>query len=248
MRFINFIISILFVNISLSAQVFNFYPESKTHCELIKHSFFRLCYNEADEQAQWVAYMLTSEMVKNNICKRSDNFRPDPSVSTGSATLADYKGSGYDRGHLCPAGDMGFDCIAMSETFYMSNMSPQFPSFNRGIWKSLEEKVRNWADTYDTVYVVTGPVLNEPIDSIGKSKVTVPKYYYKAVYRSTIKGGTCIALVLPNESGDEPLESYVISVDSLETLTNIDFFPALPDSIEQTIEKNINTKKWEFNR
>lgn len=247
MKLITFIISIYFFNNSISAQVFNFYPQSKVKCELISHSYFKLCYNEKDEQAQWVAYMLTSEMVSNNVCKRSDNFRPDPSVSTGSATLDDYKSSGYDRGHLCPAGDMSFDCIAMSETFYMSNMSPQFPSFNRGIWKSFEEKVRDWAGIYDTIYIITGPVLNEPIDSIGKNNVKVPKYFFKAIYRKTSKGGTCIALVLPNESVNEPLESYVISVDSLENLTSIDFFPTLPDSIENVIEKNLNTKKWEFN-
>jgi endonuclease G len=97
--------------------------------------------------------------MKKTITKRKDNFRSDPKVKTGSAALSDYKGSGYDRGHLAPAADFKWSATAMSESFYMSNMSPQVPGFNRGIWKNIESTVRNWAVENDEIYIVTGPVL-----------------------------------------------------------------------------------------
>jgi len=238
---------IVLLNIQLRSQGFDFYPKSTDKCELVSHSYYKLCYSEKDEQPEWVAYMLTSDMVRNSNCKRSNNFRADAKVTTGSATPADYKNSGYDKGHMCPAGDMGFNCTAMSETFFMSNMSPQLPGFNRGIWKKLEELVRSWADAYDTIYVVTGPVLNgESTGRIGENNVTVPKYYYKVVYKKTSSGGTCIALLLPNEASYNTLQNYVISVDSLEKLTQIDFFPVLPDNIENVIENKLNTEEWKF--
>ena len=98
---------------------------------------YTICYRESYEQAEWSAYSLSREQLKKN-ASRSNDFRPDPQISSESASLADYKGSGFDRGHLTPAADMSFDQKAMSETFFMSNMSPQAPEFNRGIWKDLE--------------------------------------------------------------------------------------------------------------
>ena len=109
MRLIALFIFVFLLNISLNAQHLDFYPKSSTACELVSHSFYKLCYSETNEQPQWVAYMLTSGMVRNSTCKRSNNFRADAKVSTGSSTPADYKDSGYDKGHMCPAGDMGFD-------------------------------------------------------------------------------------------------------------------------------------------
>ncbi|GAH82191.1 unnamed protein product, partial [marine sediment metagenome] len=128
--------------------------------DIIRHTAYTLKYKEKYEQAEWVLYKLTAERVKGSY-KRTNDFRPDPMVKTGSATLSDYKGSGYDRGHLAPAGDMKWSTTAMSESFYMSNMSPQNPGFNRGIWKKLEGQVRTWATDNEEIYIVTGPVLSE---------------------------------------------------------------------------------------
>lgn len=212
--------------------------------EFVKHSYFSLCYSEAHEQALWVHYILTLGMVIEKNCERSDNFRSDPKVNTLSAIPGDYKKSGYDRGHLCPAADMRFDCNAISETFFMSNMSPQVPAFNRGIWSRLEEQVRKWAETYDTIYVTTAGVLNNTCaGSIGHN-VAIPGYFYKALFRNTAEGGTCIAFLLPNKGSQSSLVEYVITVDSLENFTGIDFFSALPDSIEQAIEKESGVEKW----
>ena len=137
---------------------------------------------------------------------RKNDFRVDPKISRWSATPDDYKRSGYDRGHLCPAADMSFNAKAMSETFYMSNMSPQVPMFNRGIWKELEEHVRNRARK-EKLYVVTGPIFKSNKGSIGKGKVTVPGYYYKLFYSPSKQ--QMIAYVLPNEESKRPLISFL---------------------------------------
>jgi endonuclease G len=131
--------------------------------EIIKHTYYSLSYSEENEQAYWVYYELTSDLI-NGTQSRTDDFRSDPLVTTGSASLADYSGSGYDRGHLCPAADMTLNKISMSETFYLSNMTPQLAGFNRGIWSSLEEQVRKWALEYSKLYVVTGPIFNDNIE------------------------------------------------------------------------------------
>ena len=127
-------------------------------CEIVEHENYSLCYNENYEQASWVFYELTKDEVVGDL-ERTDDFREDPLVSTGSASLEDYVGSGYDRGHIAPAADMEFSATAMSESFYMSNMSPQHPSFNRGRWKSLESEVRKWAYSREAIWVTSGPVL-----------------------------------------------------------------------------------------
>jgi len=241
------IIAILVISTIIScvtAQNISYCPKCDANCT-INHKYYKLCYNESDEQAKWVAYSLTNVQVNTNLCDRTDDFRIDPNVKTGTATLEDYKGSGYDRGHLCPAADRHFSCDAMSETFFMSNMSPQTPGFNRGIWKKLEELVRGWALKYENIFVVTGPVLNdEKLGAIGNCKVTVPKYYYKTVLRIDESCWTCIALVLTNESGNKAWSDYVITVDSLERLTSIDFYPGLPDSVENIIESRKNLFEW----
>ena len=133
--------------------------------QIIYHTGFTLSYNEAHEQASWVAYELTSnELIKK--VNRSDNFKQDPKVETGSALLSDYVRSGYDRGHLAPAADMSWSQITMEESFYMSNISPQKPGFNRGIWKKLESYVRQWAYDNESIYVVTGgiPTPDSPME------------------------------------------------------------------------------------
>src|SRR5664280_1062977 len=219
-------------------------PISTTH-EVIKHTFYTLSFSKKDEQAEWVAYLLTRSMITGQ-AERGNNFRPDPSVLNGSAQLSDYNNSGYDRGHLCPAGDMTFSDEAMSETFYLSNMSPQTPAFNRGIWKSLETLVREWAGEYDSIFVVTGGILKESKGLIGIDGVTVPSRFYKVVYDITGEK-KMIAFILPNEKGVKPLQEYVVTVDSIQKVTGIDFFHCLPDSIQNRLENNSDVTKWDFN-
>ena len=220
-------------------------PAVNPNDQIINHHAYTLCYSEPHEQAAWVAYTLTKSRVYGTT-KRTDNFRPDPKVKTGSASLADYKGSGYDRGHLAPAADMKWSTTAMSESFFMSNMSPQTPGFNRGIWKRVEQLVRNWAVENGEIHVVTGPVLKGQFKSIGPNRVSVPEYYYKVILDNKepeIKG---IGLILANAGSDRPIQSYAVTIDRVESVTGINFFVDLPDDIEEQIESNLDLSRWSF--
>lgn len=217
--------------------------EPKSSGEIIKHTYYTLAYSEANEQAYWVYYVLTPELI-NGTQSRTDDFRADPLVSTGSAALADYSGSGYDRGHLCPAADMTLNKTSMSETFYLSNMSPQVPGFNRGKWSTLEDQVRKWALNFDGLDVATGPIFKDNLGSIGAENVIVPGYFYKVLYSE--KKMIMIGLILPNASSSKTLDQFVVPVDEIEKETGIDFFPGLPDDIENKLEGSVNTSGWSF--
>lgn len=238
------LISLLITDIFGCAQSFEYLPKSPEG-ETVIHTYYTLSYVEAHEQSQWVAYELTGENAAGGV-ERTNNFKKDPLVSTGSASPDDYKNSGYDRGHLAPAGDMAFSELAMKESFYMSNMSPQHPSFNRGIWKKLEEQVSTWAVECGSIYVVTGPVLASSLGAITVNRITVPGYYYKVVLDYAAPGIKAIALVLPNKMGEKQLSEYVVSIDHVEKITRIDFFPALPDSLENALEEKISIAGWSF--
>jgi endonuclease G len=240
-----YFILLLLSHSTLLAQ--DYLPTSNTN-QIIHHTHYSLSYSEAYEQAEWIYYELTASEANNNSFKRSNNFREDAKVKTGSASLADYKGSGYDRGHLAPAGDMAFNSTAMSESFYMSNMSPQHPSFNRGIWKKLESLTRAWATEYSTLYIATGAILEPNLSTIGPNRVSVPNYYYKAIldYDETSGAYRAIAFILPNQKGKRSLQSYVVSIDNLESRTGIDFYPQLADEFENSIAANYDLDNWHW--
>lgn len=213
---------------------------------IVRHIGYTLSYNEKYEQANWVAYELTAKETEK-VVGRSNDFRTDPNVATGSADDADYKNSGYDRGHLAPAADMGWSAQAMEESFYYSNMSPQTPGFNRGIWKRLEEQVRQWAVDNQAIYVVTGPVLVPNLPTIGHDKVAVPNYYYKVILDYTKPELKGIGFIMPNTSSTLAISNYAVSIDSVETVTGINFFPALPNEQERSIEKSLCLECWSWN-
>ncbi len=222
-------------------------PSIKKEDEIVYHQGYTLSYNEKYEQANWVAYVLTEEKT-HNLFSRTNKFLEDPQVSTGSADNDDYQGSGYDRGHLAPAADMEWSAVAVKESFYYSNMSPQVPAFNRGIWKHLEEFVREAAVKNKVIYVVTGPVLSDPLPTIGHHHVAVPKYYYKVIldYQDPEKKG--IGFLLPNENSKEPLANFSVSIDSVEKITHINFFPMLTKEEENVLEKTFDINKWQIQK
>ena len=211
--------------------------------DLVKHTYYTLSYNEKYEQANWVYYSLTDSMVINGGSERSNKFKVDKMVSTGSAKSADYTKSGYDRGHLCPAADMDFNPVAMEESFLMSNICPQAPDFNRGIWKELETEVRNWAKKEHKIYVVTGPVFNDNKGTIGQDNVLVPGYFFKILYEETDQP-KIIAFVFPNRKSDRPLTDFAVPVDEAEKLTGFDFFSQLPDELENKLESRVDLSGW----
>lgn len=218
-------------------------PHLKPGETVIKHRAYCLSYNEAFEQANWVAYELTKEET-NPVVKRYNRFLIDPEVATGTADQKDYAKSGFDTGHLAPAGDMAWSQISMKECFFYSNMSPQYPSFNRGIWKQAEELVRTWAKEYSSIYIVTGPVLSPGLATIGKNKVAIPHYFYKVIldyHPPRMKG---IGIIMENAASGEPLDSFAVTIDSVEKVTGIDFYPLLPDKFEEKLESSLDTDKW----
>ena len=219
-------------------------PTSNTG-EIIHHSHYVLSYSERHEQAEWVAYELTASETLGGVA-RTDNFRADPFVAGGSATLGDYRGTGYDRGHLAPAGDMGFSSAAMAESFLLSNVSPQEASFNRGLWKKLEAQVRAWAASAGDLYVVTGPVLSGVRRSIGSNRVTVPRGFFKALLDDNPATPRAIAFMMPNEKSRAPLSTFALEVSALEATVGIDFFPGLPDSLEHALESRLDLTLWAF--
>ena len=227
----------------LSAQSKLEIPLSAFGDEIVRHSAYTLGYSEQHEQARWVAYELTSAELDGH-AKRKDDFRSDPSVSTGSASLVDYRGSGYDRGHLAPAADMKLSSTYMSESFFMSNMSPQLPGFNRGIWKNLEAVVRKMSIANQSIHIVTGPILSSNKGSIGTNQVTIPRFYYKVILDYTAPEFKAIGFIIANEASNQPLSSYATTVDRIEERTGLDFFSGLPDDLETLLEGRYLYEEW----
>jgi len=221
------------------------YPLAHTSDTILSYTGFNLAYNEQFEQAAWVAYVLTRDEIESGTIERTDNFRADTSISSGSATLADYRRSGFDRGHLAPAGDMKWDHLAMSQSFLMSNMSPQRPAFNRGIWRKLEAEVRNWAMEKDSLYVITGPLFSPSDSLIGENGVGVPGHYFKVLVDLSPPDHDMIAFLLPNSGSSEELIHFAITVDSLEQLSAYDFFSGAPDQeVIEWLEGRLEPGNW----
>ena len=221
------------------------YPAILPNEKIISHTGYSLVYSEEHEQAKWIAYELTKEET-NSLFERTDKFIVDPYVSTGTAENSDYANSGYDRGHLAPAADMGWSETTMKESFYFSNMSPQLPGFNRGVWKRLEELMRSWAIENNAIYIVTGPVLTPSLPTIGGNRVSIPNYYYKVILDYTQPEIKAIGFILPNASSSASLTEFAVSIDEVEKQTGIDFFPGLPDDQENKLEKEHCTTCWQW--
>jgi len=217
-------------------------PTSTTG-RIINHKYYSLSYVESHEQSEWVAYELSKEHISKNEFERP-YFIEDEKIATGSADWRNYKNSGYDRGHLCPAGDRRFSYEAFSETFLTSNISPQNREFNSQVWNFLEQKVRFWAQKYDGLYVITGPVLKEGLPTIGKEKVSVPDSYYKIVYDVRNGEHKVLAFLIPNKPTKQSFFEYVTTVDEIEQLTKLNFFPKLSKSQSEILESKIDIASW----
>ena len=222
------------INASLGNAItsLSFLPTSTTGA-IVNHNYFVLSYAEDFEQAEWVAYELHEAQLKNANFKRPF-FVQDPEVKTGSADWRNYKKSGYEKGHLCPAGDRKFSKSAFEETFFTSNISPQLHDFNSCVWNRLEQKVRYWAQKYYKVQVISGGILDRNLKTIGSERVAVPAYFYKILGAEINGNYKLIAFLVPHESSDRPLYEFVVAVDEIEKRTKIDFFPALEDQLENT--------------
>ncbi len=230
------------------SQGFEWLPSQVGSNQILIYEGFSLSYNEQHEQADWVAYEVTREEVEAE-GDRCNCFARDEDVLTGSATESDYTSTGFDKGHLAPSASMYMTPNMNRESFLMSNMSPQLAALNREIWADLEGWVREKADEYGRVYVVTGPVFVNPLGSIGRNNVTVPAYFYKAVLRFDGPNNTVpktIGFLIPNIAPTGDLEDYVVPVNAIETLTGLDFFPSLSSRVENRAESQYELRQWGF--
>ena len=212
--------------------------------QILKREGYTVSYNADTKLPNWVAWHLTAERCQGNAKRKQKDFHEDEDVPTPRATDWDYYSSGYDRGHMCPAGDNKWSETAMYDSFLFTNICPQAPSLNRGDWNEMENQCRKWAKEYGDVYIVCGPILYKgKHKTIGKNKVVVPEAFFKVVL---CMNGTpkAIGFIYKNEAGNRPKGDYVNSVDEVERITGIDFFPSLPDKTEQKVEKEANAADW----
>lgn len=206
---------------------------------------YKMAYNPATRLPVWVAWHLTAAHTEGKYKREGMKFAEDEDVAPPRATNMDYINSGYDRGHMCPAGDNKWSRQALEESFLYTNCCPQLHNLNAGDWKELEERCRLWAKAYGDIYIVCGPVLlNKKHKKIGNNKVVVPEAYYKVVLRMG-REPQAIGFIYRNEAGNKTMASYVNSVDDVERITGLDFFAALPDDVEEIVEATADIGNWE---
>ena len=234
-------------------------PKVEGDEEVINHLAYSLVYSEQHEQAKWVTHIIIPAIIEGE-AKRSNNFRKDTLIKTGSASQKDYfvkiynkktkkykyDGFGYDRGHLAPSADFKWSKKALSESYYYSNMSPQLPDFNRKKWAKLEGLLRAYIYNHPKtqLYVVTGPILTDslPVIERGINKVSIPNYYYKVVL--DLENQKAIAFIMPNKDIKNSIISFAVTINELEERTGINFFYQLPDSLEEVLENQKNVIDW----
>jgi len=227
--------------------------------EVIHHTALSLVYSEEQEEAKWVAHSITPEVITGT-GGRTNDFRPDPKVKTGTAVEKDYflksdngkggfdyDGYGCDRGHLAPSADFRWSKKALSESYFYSNMSPQLPGFNREIWAGLENAIRAYLyrNPTSTLHVVTGPILSPDLPKVTRSVngVSIPEFFFKVIIDRT--KGTGIGFLVPHkEDTEDALEAYAVSIDIVEKASGLDFFEGLPDEEENQLEAQNQKMQW----
>ena len=212
---------------------------TKTHLEIR--------YSPDWEMPFWVGYRLDVEQLKGQTNRRGD-FRIDPDLDAGpQAKGEDYRGSGFDRGHMAPPSDFRADRLSNSETFLMTNIAPQTPALNRTAWRRIEQEIRHIVTLATDVWVCTGNIVraqeaDSGVRKIGEAEdVHVPAYCWKAVLVTEKNWAEVLeacGFLVANVFGGLPDRSaaFAVSVDHLEELTGLDFFGAIEDGVEEKLE------------
>ena len=212
-----------------------------------KYKGMDLSFNPQYHIPNWVAWELTADETSGEI-SRTNKFSADPEIPESAETW-DYNYSGYDRGHMAPAGDMRWDREAMEQTFLMTNICPQVKSLNAGSWKNLEEKCRLWAQADSAIYIVCGPVIDgKPIEYIGDTRVYVPRRFFKVIISPYANPARGIGFIMPNGKVPGGMQACAVPIDSVESLTGHDFFASLPDDIEADVESQCDFHYWSTHR
>lgn len=220
-------------------------PSSPTDIQeqILVRKAYTVSYNKETKCPNWVAWELTSSHADGDL-PRDSKYYEDDEVPLPRATNEDYRGSGWTRGHMCPAGDNKWDADAMRESNLLTNMCPQHASLNSGLWNVIERDCRKWAKAYGDLYIVCGPVLlNREHETIGMNKVVVPEAFFKVTLRLSPEPAA-IGFVVRNNEGKKKKDQFINTVDDVERITGMDFFPALPDSIENIVEAYANLNDW----
>ena len=212
--------------------------------QTVKKRFsYVVSYNHDTKEPNWVAWTLTADHASGDVPRldfMDDDDMPDP-----KGYLSDYYNSGYDRGHMCPAGDNKWDRKSMEDCFLITNMCPQVNNLNRGIWNSIEQQCRAWAKKYGKIYIVCGPIfLNQQHRKLGKNKVVVPEAFFKVIL-CLGDSPKAIGFVCRNVSQKGKKKTdFVNSVDEVERITGYDFFSKLPDGVEDKVEAEADISQW----
>lgn len=244
--FVGVLIMLICVVTSSFGQNITFVPKKTGEKEVLHYQEFSLSYSEAHEQPLWVAYDLTAEELKKPSRDRISKFKQDKNVRTKSLTHDDYTHSGYHRGHISRAMYNKATELSYRESYLMSNISPQLPGCNTegGTWFQLEEWEVAMAKKYGEVYCVSGPVFKDNLTPLKSGfEVPVPGYFYKAIYTNN-GGDKGIAFIITHDERKKVPRVFVQSIDSLEVLTGINFFPSLKNSIEKRVEASSDIGEW----
>lgn len=243
------LISCLFLSAALNAAAQEPFEVPKlpkgVENELYYREGYIVGYNKDLRVPNFVAWCLTSDHTTGPQ-KRLQNFIEDTEVPIPRATPQDYKGSSWSRGHLCPAGDNKWSFKAMYDTFLLSNICPQHPALNAGMWNQVEMLCRQWANKYGEVYIVCGPIFlkNSEKQTIGPNKVAVPDAFFKVVLCLDWQHPKAIGFICRNTALTGKKHDYVHSVREVERITGINFFPLLEKSIQDKVEKMNDLSIW----
>ncbi len=212
---------------------------------VIEHMGYTVSYNSSYRIPNWVAYELQDSELYGDF-ERADKFTPDPLVKGRQAYDSDYLGSGWDRGHMAPAGDMKWSSQAMEECFYLTNVCPQNHNLNSGVWNDLEKQVRREARYYGKIWIVCGPIVDSnKHGTIGENRVQVPDSFFKALLAQKKNGSyISIAFVFPNEAGDKGMAAYAMTVNELEKKIDMDLFYNLDSSVQESVESEYDLWSW----
>ena len=220
---------------------------TESYSPIVPHKAYVSSYNEETLIPDWVAYELTADETGGTESRGGIEFRMDPTLrGVTQAMREDYSGSGWTKGHLMPAADAAYSTTTMGETFYFTNICPQDETLNAGDWAYLEKRVRQWANRYGHIWVVTGPIVGENrYGTIGEREVVVPDSFFKALLIQKKNGSySAIAFVMDNDDERYYLKDCYLTVDELETLTGFNFFPQLDDTIEEKVESKVRLSDW----
>lgn len=211
--------------------------------QIVEYPGMTVSFNSRMHVPNWVAWELTADETAGEE-PRAKSFYNDPTVE-GCPETYDYSYSGYDRGHMAPAGDMKWSKDAMRSSFSLANICPQVKSLNTGAWKRLEEKCRTWAQADSSIIIVCGPILNDPIrEYIGDTRVAVPKRFFKVILSPRANPARGIGFIMPNDKVAGGMQATAVSIDEVERVTGHDFFASLPDSIENIVESQCDFHLW----